>query len=245
MIRKFLIAVQFLTVLPVKVAGTLNQGDFRFLGVFFPLVGFLIGVILSGGALVLGFLPSMVLAVVMLGLSSALTGALHLDGLADTLDGFYGGKSKEHSLLIMRDSRIGTYGAVGICIILILKFSLLAGYSREMLLKMLILAPMFSRWVQSLALAVCSYARTDGKAEWFFAAAQGCDPAIGALFSVGITGLLLGWMGVLVFGMALLPVLLFMRLSEFRIGGMTGDTVGAASEIAEVSFLLCSLGVLR
>ncbi|MBF0619298.1 MAG: adenosylcobinamide-GDP ribazoletransferase [Candidatus Omnitrophica bacterium] len=243
--KKFWIALQFLTVLPVRMKEPFKEEDFKGLLSLFPAVGACIGVVPALVAACCTFLPHLALVALALAILTVITGALHIDGLADTCDGLFSGQPKDRMLEIMRDSRIGTFGAVGVCLLLLLKFAFLAGLPQDLLWKIFILMPVFARWIQSVACASCAYARTGGKAELFFKHAGIRDVVVGGVFSLALFQVFLGIPGIVLFGAAMLPAMLFIRFADRKLQGMTGDTVGAASEIAELSVLFFSVGFLR
>ncbi|MBN2453810.1 MAG: adenosylcobinamide-GDP ribazoletransferase, partial [Candidatus Omnitrophica bacterium] len=170
-----------------------------------------------------------------------ITGGIHLDGFADTCDGFYGNRPKEDILKIMRDSRIGTMGAAGIVIILIFKFAALASIHPENMWKILTASTVFGRWSQELACFASVYARDEGKAKHFIGRAKAADILIGAVFTLAVFWLTMGIKGAIVFISSSAAVLLFTWYVKKKIGGMTGDTIGAANEIAETAVLLFAL----
>lgn len=237
-IKRFLIALQFLTILPVKVKSKIMGEDFGKSLLYFPIIGALIGVILAVAAVFFGFLPNMVKAVLILITSVILTGGIHLDGFADTCDGFYGNRPKEKVLEIMRDSRIGVMAVAGLVTLLLLKFSLIASLPNEVLWKALIVMAVFSRWTQGLACGNSVYARKEGKAKYFIEYASKRDVFIGGLFSLALFILLMQIKGIILFLVSAPMIFLFLQYIKKKIGGMTGDTIGAASEVAEVLILL-------
>ncbi|MFH1199232.1 MAG: adenosylcobinamide-GDP ribazoletransferase [Candidatus Omnitrophota bacterium] len=240
--KSFFIALQFLTILPIRIKGELKEGDFGKALTFFPVIGALLGTFLFALAYYLRNSPPLFSAALILVIYTILTGAIHLDGLADTCDGFYAGKTKENILRIMRDSAIGTMGVIGIILILLLKFSLIASFPRVADLgKALIVALSFSRWSQAVACLNSSYARQDGKAKFFLKGARKIDIALGGLFSLGLFILFFNWQGIFIFILSLLITLLFISYSKRRINGMTGDTIGALNEIMEVTVLSLAL----
>lgn len=239
--KRFLIALQFLTILPVTIKSEIKNEDFGKALLYFPLIGLLIGFLLSATALLFGFLPDLVKGVLILTASIVITGSIHLDGFADTCDGFYGSKPKEKILEIMRDSRIGVMGVVGVVILLLLKLSLIASIPQDVLWKSLIMMAVFSRWSQSFACYISSYAREKGKAEYFIEYASKKDCLIGCIFTVATFVLLAHLAGAIILILSLLPVLLFINYSKKKIGGMTGDTIGATNEVAEIAALFFTL----
>ncbi|MBF0594955.1 MAG: adenosylcobinamide-GDP ribazoletransferase [Candidatus Omnitrophica bacterium] len=242
--NRLLIALQFLTILPIRTKALFREEDFKSVFAFFPAAGVFIGLIPAVLVLFLGSLPHLALVALVLAVYTVTTGALHIDGLADTCDGLFSGKPKEKILEIMRDSRIGTYGAVAVCLLLLLKFAFLSSLSGDVLWKMLILTPMFARWVQSVACAGSKYAREDGKAALFFKVASVKDVITGGIFSLAMFYVFFGVKGLVLACAAGLPAAIFIRFADQKIGGMTGDTVGAASEITELSVLFLCLVIL-
>jgi len=247
-VKKFLIALQFLTILPIWIStkggfasggkSKLNEQDFGRSLFYFPIVGILIGLTLAAVAVCLRFLPDLVTGTCVLIASIIITGGIHLDGFADTCDGFYGSRSKDEILKIMRDSRIGVMGVVGIVTLLLLKFTLIVGIPRNSLWKELIMMATFARWAQTLACLLSLYARTEGKAKFFIEYANRKDIIAGGLVTVALFLLMAKLKGILIFALSFLWLLLFIQYVKRKIGGMTGDTIGAISEIAEVSILL-------
>lgn len=248
--KSFLIALQFLTVLPVKIptkGGSASSGKSEIKGedfgkslLYFPLIGVLIGLILAAVALVSDFLPNTVKGALILIISIILTGGIHLDGFADTCDGFYAGKSKERILEIMQDTHIGAMGAIGIALLLLLKFSLIVSLQKAILWRALIGMIVFSRWVQVLACSISYYARKEGKAKYFIEHASKSSVFIGGFFTLALFLLLMQLKGLILFFLSMAVVFLFLLYIKRKIGGMTGDTIGAASEVGEVLILLFS-----
>ncbi len=242
MMKRLLIAFQFLTALPFKIHSEIKEGDYGRSLVYFPIVGMTIGATLSAILLCCGFLPALVLGVIVLIFSSFLTGALHLDGFADTCDGFYGSKPKEEILEIMRDPRIGVMGVVGVILLILLKFSLIICIPREILWRSLIAMCCFARWTQAAG-CLLPYARNEGKAGLFIKYARKKDIIMGGVFTIIVSCALFGLKGIIIFFSSLIPALIFICYAKNKIGGMTGDTIGAVSEITEASALFSILTV--
>lgn len=238
--KRLLIALQFLTILPFNIRKEIGAQDYGRSLIYFPAVGIIIGSALSVVSLSCGFLPVPVVAAIVLIASVLISGALHLDGFADTCDGFYGSKPKEETLRIMRDPRIGVMGVVGVTLLLLLKFSLIISLPRDVLWRSLIMICGFARWVQTIGCLV-PYARNEGKAEAFIKYARKKDIVIAGLFTIFVSCTLFGLKGIAIFFTSLIPALLFIHYAKARIGGMTGDTIGAVNEIAEVSAFLSIL----
>lgn len=238
--KRFLIALQFLTILPIRIKSKINEEDFGRSLFYFPLVGILLGLTLAAVALFLRFLPDLVVGACVLIISIVLTGGLHLDGFADTCDGFLSRQSQEEILRIMHDSHIGVMATVGIVTLLLLKFTLIVNIPPDFLGKSLILMATFSRWSQGLACLMSKYVRSDGKAKFFIEYVNYKDIIIGGLFMLALFLLMLKLKGIFIFALSFLSLLLFIHYVKRRIGGMTGDTIGATNEIAEVLILLLS-----
>jgi len=237
-VKYFLIALQFLTILPVRIKSDIKEIHYAYSLLYFPIVGGLIGLVLSISAFLFGFLPDMVMAVIVLAISVILTGGIHLDGFADTCDGFYGNRSRDEILRIMRDSRVGVMGVIGIVMLLVFKFSLIAAVPKPLLIKSLIMMTTFARWSQALSCLISNYARSEGKGRFFMENVNKKDIIAGGIFTLLLFLLVIGIKGLLIFGTGLLITFLFVRYAKHKIGGMTGDTIGAVSEIAEVSIFL-------
>src|SRR3990172_5174089 len=118
MIRNFITALQFLTIITVRKDHEVAEGDLAKSVVYFPLVGFLIGVLLINADKIFALiaLPQTIATFLLIILSVLITRALHIDGLADTFDGLMGGRDRSSRLAIMKDSRLGAAGAVGLAI---------------------------------------------------------------------------------------------------------------------------------
>lgn len=202
---------------------------------FFPLVGALVGVIL--GLLRLMAQPiageAFGAAVVVCGLAF-LTRGMHLDGLADTLDALGSGRDREGMLQVMKDSPIGAFGALGISALLILKFSLLLPLGGW---KPVVLFPCLGRAGLLIPMARLPYLRRKGMLSPFHPL-QGDVALKGFLFTAALAVLLGGLKGLLALGLVIVFCLLFSHYLRKRIGGMTGDTLGATVEVAEVVALI-------
>ncbi len=239
--KAFFIALQFLTIFPVKIKSEIKNEGFGLSLLYFPLVGLAIGLGLSSSAILFSFLPVFVKGVLILIVSVIITGGIHLDGFADTCDGFYGNKPKEKILEIMRDSHIGAMGAIGLILLLLFKFSLIVNFQGIALWKVLIEMAVFSRWSQVLACGLAPSARQEGKAKYFIEYLDKKILISGGVFTIALFLLMAKFKGIFLFLLPFFCVLLCLQYIKRRIGGMTGDTVGAISEIAEVSVLFSNL----
>lgn len=226
-------ALTFLTVLPMPQVAW-RDGDLGRAAAWFPTVGLLLGAILCGAWWLLGQLFSpLITAVLLVTLWAALTGGLHLDGLADCGDGLLVAATAERRLDIMRDSRLGTFGAVSLILFLALKIAAV-GELRSPLA--LLLAPTVGRLL-ILPTAQRPPARSGGLGAGFAAAVPRGSAMAGSIF-VLLLALLIGWRGLAGIAAALLAAVGLWRLAQARIGGVTGDVMGAVIELAELAVLL-------
>jgi adenosylcobinamide-GDP ribazoletransferase len=240
MIRAFTLALQLLTRLPVPSLTTPPQpGELGLSVLFFPAVGLLIGALLAGMHTALWLVDPGVLAALALMVWVLLTGGLHLDGLADTADAWIGGQGdRERTLSIMKDPRSGPMAVVVIVLLLLTKFAalqvLLAGDAGSVLW----LAPVLGRAVIVLLLITTPYVRPDGLGSPYahYLPRWGCGVLV-LLVAVMTVALLEGLGGVLL--AVLGGVFVGFRYSLMsRLGGVTGDTLGAACELTEMVVLL-------
>jgi len=239
MITSFLLALQFLTVIPLRVKDASEQ---KIAGsmVFFPLIGLFLGLFLWGTNSLLSFFnfPFLALNVITVVVLIAITGGLHLDGLSDTADAFLSGKPREQMLEIMRDSRTGVMGVLSLISIILLKVALL--YSISLSLKPIVLMLMcsLSRWSAVATIFFFPYARQEGKARVFI---KGMNLKIFILSSVvAVFSAAAIWQ---IKGLAVLLIItgfsyMLGKFSTKKIGGITGDTLGAGIEITEIITLV-------
>ena len=239
------LALQFLTAVPVPLtvpAAPMHLG--RSLA-FFPVVGVLLGLALAAldRALLL-VLPVPVATALLLTAATALTGALHLDGLMDTCDGVFGGRTPERRLEIMRDSRVGSYGALAGTLQLLLKYAALVSLPIEWRWIGLVLALTCGRWTMAAATWVFPYARAEGLGTAFKAGVT--RPAIGA---AAVLALAIAWVASHGLGVGLLVgatsvAWLVARYLCGKLGGLTGDCYGALNEVVESTVLVGLVAML-
>lgn len=243
MIKSFLTAISFLTIIPVPG----KHENFETSICFFPAAGLLLGLILCGiNLLISPFLPSLTVVIVLVTLLVLLTGALHLDGTADTFDALASGKSREEKLGIMRDSRLGAIGGISVICILLLKLGGLYSIPSESLNRALILMPVISRGVLTGACTFFSYAREDeGKAMVFMKNRKAKCFALALLITLVVSVLCLGWKGPIVLAVTAAGGFLLAKLLAGIFGGLTGDTLGMLNESMEVISLLVMGIILR
>src|SRR5439155_26493153 len=246
--RHFLAAIAFLTRIPVPASYTFVATDVGKSARWFPWVGALIGVaclcVYRGLS---AFFPASVVAVAIVATETFLTGALHLDGLADMADGFGGGHSREDVLRIMRDHAIGAYGAMSLILLGVLKIASIAALiDRHRADPYLVVAPVLGRWSGVFLSNLLPYARRSEQ-EGMPSGGAVCDFVgrtelfVATVTALPLTIILAGWPGLASWVVVISVSLLMARLCRSRIGGVTGDTLGAGTELSEVGVLLVAL----
>ncbi|PIZ16199.1 adenosylcobinamide-GDP ribazoletransferase [Candidatus Desantisbacteria bacterium CG_4_10_14_0_8_um_filter_39_17] len=243
--KRFLIALQFLTIIPVKVKDV-DEKDSAKSAAFFPVVGIVIGILLVLFYAVLSqLMPAMPADVFVIIFWIFITGVLHLDGLADTMDGFYASTQKEKILKVMEDTSTGAKGVAALIILLLFKFALLSNIEGAAKIYSLILAPTISRYSMFIAIASSSPARKEGMGKLFIGKTGLAELIFSSIIMVLIC--LTSWflplgqikmLGFIAVAVAVIITLTFVRYCNYKIGGMTGDTLGALNEIVEVAVLL-------
>ena len=233
-----LIALQFLTRLPVSLPGMPTPEQVGRSLLWYPLVGLLLGLLLWGAHLLLGQTPAVLQAAIILALWVGLSGGLHLDGLADTADAWVGGfADRERTLAIMKDPRSGPIAVVVLVLLLLLKFAALFTLLQAGQGIYLLLLPWLGRSLLPLLLATTPYVRVGGLGQALVDyLPRGQLPWVLGVHLLGM--LLFGWMGLLALATALLLFIWLRRALLRRLGGTTGDTAGALVELGECGVLL-------
>jgi adenosylcobinamide-GDP ribazoletransferase len=246
MLHGFITALQFLTIFTVRKEHKVEENDLARSMVYFPFVGFVIGLVLVyADKALLWILPDTVSNLFLLLLSVVITRALHIDGLADSIDGLMGGRDQESRLAIMRDSRIGTAGVLSIVFVLMIKYACLNTLFYDYKIAALLTAPAFSRWSQMLMMFQAGYGRVDGMGKAFVGHVRLGGLIAASVVTVGLSGFVIYQYdtrtAVLAVGIPLAIGLLTFCWRWFivrKVGGVTGDSVGAVSEMNEALTLL-------
>ena len=269
--KGFLLLLSFMTRIPMPK----TDYDEEKLGKsmkYFPVVGIIVGFILLFFCIIFNFilknisysavLPLMIIVVILTDLIT--TGALHLDGLADTFDGIFSYRSKHKMLEIMKDSRLGSNGALALILYFLLKFILLFSLtieSREGAIYAIMTYPVVSRFCSVVSCASSPYARGSGMGKTFVDNTKTCGlivaTTITLLYTIGMLfmpfilfanySLPMGFMirSVLIIaiivGLLALFAFAFSKLIERKIGGITGDTLGALLEISSLVYIFLFL----
>ena len=236
--KDFFTGLQFLTRIRLVEQNDWSPDSFGRSVKYFTLIGAIIGLILAGLNYVLSqFLPSHVLAAVLIIAEIVLTGGLHCDGFMDTADGVFSGRSRERMLEIMKDSRVGANGVVAFGLLLLLKYSLIIDMTPTMLFAALITMPVAGRMAMVISIASFSYARPEGMGKAFAQYAGRATLGVTAVVAIAVVAAL-GIRASISAGGAVVAGILAARYLATILGGLTGDTYGAVTELTELAVLL-------
>ncbi len=241
--KNFFAAIQFITVLPIGLRGLYAPRDMI---AWFPLVGLTLGLLLMViDRLVSGLWSPGAAAVLDVVFLMLVTGAFHLDGLGDTADGLYGHRSRERALAIMKDSRIGTMALVTVSACLALKAIGIAGLHTDRSL-LLLLVPAYARGAILFGIRWLPYGRSDEGTGYDLFETPLTIGSFAGLFLVGGLSLFLGWRMVALNLFFILIVILTLIYYKRKIGCITGDMLGAMTELTEaLLFFLMSMKGLQ
>ncbi len=244
--RLYLIALQFLTIIPLPFSVRCEEGDMGRSMALFPLAGLTIGGLLVGlNWLLEQAFPRSVTDLLLIVALSALTGGLHLDGLADVCDGLAARGGRERFLAVMKDSRTGAVGAVGLVLGLLLKYEALLALPQVNKAAALLFFPMIARMSQVQMATGARRARTDGLGAAFVGGVGSFQFVVAWLVTLAASFGLLGLAGL--YGCCILYLFTWGCKAWFhrRLGGITGDVIGCVSELNEIGALLALLALYR
>ena len=203
------------------------------------MVGLIIGFILAGLSWILRFvLPQGIANALLLVVLVILTGALHLDGLADTCDGLAGHKTAEDRWRIMRDSRVGGFGVIGIVLILLVKYVSLNSIPGTIMIASLVLMPVASRWAMTYAIFAYPYARPSGLGKVFKEGTRWPEFIVATIVTIVVATLSMKLIGLAMLAIIWLIVVVLAAYFKKTFAGLTGDNYGAINEISEASVLI-------
>ena len=239
-------ALSMLTSLPTGKNFTPTEDEIRRTPFCFPLIGMVIGLVLAWIAMGLQRLfPPLLCAALLTFLSELPTRAFHLDGLADTADGFLSSRPRERILEIMHDSRIGTMGVLAMTGWCLVKFSAFAVLPEPLVPAAVFFMSLNGRCVMVYHLMLCRYARAEGLGRLFFER----KPVFGVILSLvctfGLTYAVLPPIYLVIPASLVIFGVAWSLYTRLKIGGGTGDTLGAAEELAEILTLLLLASVVR
>ncbi len=244
-VRLFFIALQFFTRIPIPHWVGFESAWLHQSARYFPAVGIVVAAVTGAVYLLASMLWPQPVAVLLSTIAGIyLTGAFHEDGFADVCDGFGGGMTPERILDIMKDSRVGAYGVIGIALMLALKCVTLAMLPSSLVIVALLIAHPLSRLAAASLILLLDYAKENGKAkpmaqqmsrgEFTIAVLSAVLPALG-LILMGTTT----WLAIAIgIGAAALSTLWLARFFVRHIGGYTGDCLGTVQQVAEVVLYL-------
>jgi adenosylcobinamide-GDP ribazoletransferase len=236
--------IQFLTRIPIPAKITWDDRAFAAGAAFAPVVGLLVGLFSVGAYYIFSLTGSRPLSIFM-GMAMAITisGGLHLDGLADTFDAIFSYRDRDRALAIMKDSRLGTSGAIVLFLVIMLKYILLSSLSENIIATCFVVMPVISRMTIPWCAGLSPYARKGEKS-----IAAGLVEHTGLLEAV-IASILAALIGSLFLLFAVIPLVLIViaftlmviMYMKNRLGGITGDVIGAVIELSELLFLISIL----
>ncbi len=236
------IAVAFFTRIPVPASVEFSQASLNRASRYFPAVGWLIGALCATALwLLMLVFPQDVAVLISIAISLLLTGCFHEDGLADTCDGLGGGWTREQKLSIMKDSRIGTYGAAALWVSLTLKFVVLSQLINPVLA--LLVAHPLSRIIPTVFIAAMPYVSDvdTSKAKPLAESGSGADTAI-AIITGLIALMFINNPFIILFVLLVLAGVAYVFLKR-QIGGFTGDALGAVQQVSELAIYLSLLAL--
>jgi adenosylcobinamide-GDP ribazoletransferase len=235
-------AVGFLTRLPVGRGAAADPQALIRAAPLFPLVGAALGAALGGAAFALaGALPPLLCGALAVALELALTGALHADGLADSADGL-AGRDREHALAIMRDHAVGTYGALALALSVLIKAAALGALADAGAVPAAAAAYALARAAPLPVAAALPYARPDAGTGHALSDGLGWPrAAAGSALAAAIALALVGVEALPMIAAAALATVAAGLLARRRLGGATGDVMGAATELAALLALLVAV----
>jgi adenosylcobinamide-GDP ribazoletransferase len=244
-------AFTLLTVIPVPFVGDGNgdpdpgSGPSKFAPLFFPVVGLAIGLVMAAAfALFDLFLPVMVTAALALVLGVALTGALHVDGLADFADGVFGGRDAADRLRIMKLPDVGAFGVVAVVLVVLVDWTAISSLGALDTWVVLALAGLVSRTAPLVVMSITQYVSVQGPGQGLGHGYSGLSrAALAGATLVTLAGAFVigGWLALGVAIAGLLTALVVGVIARRRLGGATGDVYGASVELA---FAVCVIGAV-
>jgi adenosylcobinamide-GDP ribazoletransferase len=233
-------AMGFLTVYPLRASDTWTPEALGNSMVYYPLVGLFIGLALwILHLLLIALFPIPVASVLLLAGLAVITGGLHLDGLADTIDGLSGGYNREETLHIFKDPHVGTMAVAGVVLILLAKYASLNVLPLDAMLSCLVLMATLSRFSMVQLACFSPYARASGGlGEPFVRGIRQEHFLTAVLLTVGVALLFGGMRGFMIWLLVSLATLGYQTYFRRRLNGITGDVLGAANEVNEALVLI-------
>lgn len=242
--RLYIIALQFQTIIPLPLSVRCEERDLGRALALFPLAGLTLGALLVGADYLLALvLPRGVADLLLITALAVVTGVLHLDGLADVCDGLAARGGKERFLAVMKDSRTGAAGAVGLILALLLKYQALLHIPLDMKRGALFCFPMLARFAMVQMTVGSDRAKSDGLATAFLGGAGWAQMLAATITTLLFSLLLMGITGLWLFIACYLLTWGLKAWFHRKIGGITGDIIGFAGELNEILCLLVLLAL--
>ena len=237
--NRFLAALQFLTIIRLPWRRDVQLEELGRSTGYFPVIGLIIGLILVGLNWLFGLvLPSAVATALLIVSLAVISGALHLDGFVDTCDGIAGHKTVEARWKVMRDSRVGGFGIVGVVLLLLVKYVSLSSIPEPLLLTTLVLMPVVSRWAMVYAIFTYPYARPSGLGKAFKQGTSWPRFTMATLITVAVAVILAQLVGLGIMFLIWVITVVMAVYFKSKFSGLTGDNYGAINEVAEVAVLI-------
>lgn len=242
MIRPFLIALQFLTRLPVRLDGDPQGKDIGRSILYYPLIGLLLGLLFAATAWSIQDVPVLPRAALLLAVWVITTGALHLDGLADSIDAWAGGHGeRERTLAIMKDPASGPMGVAAVVLVLLVKFAALAALCELGNPWAIVAPPLLGRTVLPLLFLTTPYVRPGGLGHALATQLPERAAVSIVLITSAAIAAVAGMAGLTLLSAGAAVFLLLRSAMRRRLGGTTGDTAGALVELTEVATLVAAV----
>lgn len=238
--RSLILSLQFMTRLPIPVSVEFNRQNIKGAIVCFPLVGVILGIIMIGISKLSMFFPNQMMGFILVAAYFFLTGGLHFDGVGDTFDAFFSARDREKMNEILKDSRVGVFGVVGISMVLIgktLLYQFFCDHPTQILLALTI-----SRTICSVGLVTQKPARTEGIGYLFYDSRPGKLIFLIPMILCSYLFLYLKAEFFALLGTVLFSVLIYHRAKKL-LGGISGDINGLVIEFGEILFLICIMGI--
>ena len=236
--KRYLVAFQFLTIIPLPFKVECEAKDLGRSTAVFPLAGLTIGALLAGlNWLIAPWLARPLTDALLVTALAAVTGALHLDGLADVCDGIAARGGRERFLEVMKDSRVGAVGVVGIVLGLLLKWQALLAVPSGMKMEALLFFPTLARCAQVLAMTGARHARQEGLGAVFIQGTGNARLVVALTLTLAAAFLLPPLTGLSAYVAVILLTMALRSYFHRRLGGLTGDVVGCISELTEIAGL--------
>ncbi len=244
-VRGLLVAINFLTIAPPGVMEKATREDIKSSIPFFPVVGLFIGLFLYVIYLIfVNLFPLFLTDSLVVLLWVLITGALHLDGVADTIDGFYAGRTKEEILKIMKDPHTGAMGTIGVVLFILLKFAGIHSLPPEIKPGSLLLVPAIARGIILIPAFFLPYARDEGTGRDFVEGVKGWHLIILCILII-LFLMPFGKKGLLLLSANIVVVFLFGIYCRKKLNGVTGDCLGFLCETTEIVSLIVLCGGVK